>query len=70
MNVCPESGTISSELVYLFVTHLGILMHQYDEPECCLKRLICCLQSQGHSEGSFNQNMTVTTVSTEVLSFC
>ena len=28
------------------------------EPDCLPKRLVCCLQGQGHSEGSYNQNMT------------
>ena len=26
--------------------------------DCLSKRLVCCLQGQGHSEGSYNQNMT------------
>ena len=33
-----------------------MVMHHH-EPECLLKRLVCCLQGQGHSEGSCNWNM-------------
>ena len=30
------------------------------------KRLVCYLQCQGHSKGSYDQNMTVSTISTEL----
>ena len=33
------------------------------------KRLICYFQGQGHSKGSYNQNMTVSTISAELLIF-
>ena len=36
------------------VTKLGV-MKQHHGPKCPGKRLVCCLQVQGHSEGSFNQ---------------
>ena len=39
---------IFSELLNLFATKLGMVMYHY-EPDCLSKRLICCLQSQGHS---------------------
>ena len=42
------------------VIKLGMVMQHY-EPDCLSKRLVCCLQGQGHSEGSYkgsyNQNM-------------
>ena len=37
------------------VTKLGLVMHHY-EPYYLQKRVVCCLQGQGHSEGSYNQN--------------
>ena len=37
-----------------FVTKLGMVMH-YHGPECYARKQICCLQVQGHSEGSYNQ---------------
>ena len=36
------------------VTKLGMTMHHHG-PECHARRLICCLQVQGHSEGFCNQ---------------
>ena len=36
------------------LTKLGMVM-QLDEPNCHARRLVCSLQVQGHSEGSFNQ---------------
>ena len=41
-----------------FTTQLGMVMHHH-EPECLSARLVFCLQCQGHSEGSYNQNMTL-----------
>ena len=31
------------------------------------KKLIHCLQGQGHSEGLYNQNMTISVVSSKLL---
>ena len=36
------------------VTKLGMVM-QHHRPKCLARRLVCCLQVQGHSEGLFNQ---------------
>ena len=41
-----------------FVTKLSMLGHHH-ELDCHVKRLLYCLQGQGHNEGSCNQNMTV-----------
>ena len=32
---------------------------QHHEPECHAEKVVCYLQGQGHSEGSYNQNMTL-----------
>ena len=37
-----------------FVTKLGMVIHHH-RPECLVRRLVCCLQGQGHSEGSYNR---------------
>ena len=37
-----------------YVTKLGMVMHHHG-PECHARRLVCCLQVQGHSGGSYNQ---------------
>ena len=42
-----------------FVTKLGIVMH-HDEPECHA-------QGQGHSKGSYDQNMMISTIFFELL---
>ena len=54
MNVCPDDIFLIGEL---FTTKLCMVMHHY-EPDCLLKRLVCCLQGQGHIEGLYNQNVT------------
>ena len=37
-----------------FVTKLGMVMHHHGS-ECHAMRLVCCLQVQGHSGGSYNE---------------
>ena len=49
-----------------FVTKLGMVM-QHHEPECLVKKIVCCLQGEGDSKGSFDQNMTLSTISYELL---
>ena len=49
-----------------FVSKLGITMHHY-EPECPAERFICYFQGQGHCKSSYDQNMTISTVSFELL---
>ena len=41
-------------------------MHHH-EPECCAKRLVHYFQGQGHSKSSYDQNMTVFSISFELL---
>ena len=36
------------------LTKLSMVMHHHG-PECHARSLVCCLQVQGHSEGSYNQ---------------
>ena len=38
----------------------------YHETECHAEKLVCYLQGQGHSEGLYNQNMSVS-MSSKVL---
>ena len=37
------------------------------EPECHSEKFVCYLHGQGHNEGSYNQNISVSTVSFELL---
>ena len=39
----------------------------YHELVCPVEKLVCCLQDQGHSKGLYNQNMTVSIMSYELL---
>ena len=43
------------------------MVMQHHEPECRAEKLVCCLQWQGHSEGLYSQDMTVSTMSSELL---
>ena len=50
-------STISSELLILLLPNL-VWWCFINEPDCLPKRLIFCPQVEGHSEGSYNWNMT------------
>ena len=39
----------------------------YHELEFHAEKLVCCFQDQGHSMGLYYQNMTVSTISSELL---
>ena len=39
----------------------------YHEAECLAEKLVHCLQYQGYSEGVYNQNMTMSTISSKLL---
>ena len=58
VSVCPDDIFKTAKH---FVTKLDIVMHH--QPECHAKRLVCCFQGQGHSKGSYDQNMTVSIIS-------
>ena len=45
MNVCLEQIFWTTEKL---ITKLGMVLHHH-EPVCLAKRLLCCLQDQGHS---------------------
>ena len=50
-------GMISSGWQNILLSNL-IMAMQYHEPECHAekkKKIVCCLQVQGHSEGSYSQ---------------
>ena len=49
-----------------FVTKPGMVM-QCHKPECHAEKLVHCVQCQGHSEGLYNQNMTISVVSSKLL---
>ena len=40
---------------------------QHHEAECQAEKLVDSVQRQGHSEGLYNQNMTISTESFELL---
>ena len=74
VSVCPDNifetakplKKSSLSDLYIYFTKLGVVMH-YHEPECHAKRLICYIQGQAGSKGSYDQNMTVPTIFSELL---
>ena len=58
--------TISSEPQNIFVTKPGMVM-QHHKPECHAEKLVHCIQYRGHSEGLYNQNMTISVASSKLL---
>ena len=42
---------ICSELMILLGDQLSVTVHVH-KLECLVKRLLCCIQDQGHNEGS------------------
>ena len=73
VNVCPDDIFSMCPIVstqYLlnrstifFLTKLGMVMMYYYEVVCLAKKLVRYLQCQGYSEGLYNQNMTIFTLS-------
>ena len=63
VNVCPDDIFWTTKD---FISKLGIVMHHYDL-ECHAKRLICYFQGQGPCKSSYDQNMTISTVSVALL---
>ena len=49
-----------------FAVKLRLIVH-YHKPECFIEKLDYCVQCQGHSEGLYNQSMTISVVSTKQL---
>ena len=49
-----------------FLTKRGIVMHHY-ELECRAKRIVGYFQCEGYSKGSFDQNMTISTIFSKLL---
>ena len=41
--------TIFAELLILFATKLGLMVH-FHEPECLMEKWDCCVQGEGHSK--------------------
>ena len=63
VNVSPDD---IFKITNYFVSKLGIVMHHY-QLECHAKRLICYFQGLGLCMSSYDQNMTISTVSFELL---
>ena len=55
---------IFSKLMILLVTKLGLMVHHH-KPRCSVKKVDCCIQYQGHSDGSKCQHLFALTISSE-----
>ena len=53
-------------IFFFFWTKLGMLVY-YHEEMCYAEKLVHYLQCQGHSEGLYDQNMTIFTISSKLL---
>ena len=62
-SISPET---LNHFLNIFFTKLGIAVN-YHESMCHVEKLILYLQCQGHSEGLYNKNMTIFTVSSKLL---
>ena len=63
MNVCPDDILCTAEhFLVNSVWWCSIKSHSVMR-----KRIVCYLQGQGHSEGWYDQNMTLSTISFELL---
>ena len=60
VNVCPDNIFRTAEH---FVAKPGMVM-QHHKPECHAEKSV---QYQGHSEGLYNQNMTISLVFSKLL---
>jgi len=49
-----------------FVTRLGMVMHHH-ELEFNTKQFLCYVQGQGHSEGLYDPNVPISTISSELV---
>ena len=65
VNVCPDDIFWTTEH---FVTKSGMVI-QHHKPECHAEELFYCVQCHGHSKGLYNQNMTISFVSSKLLKF-
>ena len=55
-HVCSVSPGLLNH--FIFVTKLDMMVY-YHEAMCHAEKLVHCLQCQGHSEGLYNQNITI-----------
>ena len=63
VNVCPDDIFWITEY---FVTKLDVVTW-YHEPECDVEKSVCYLRGEGYNESSYDQNMTLYTISSELL---
>ena len=59
--------TISSEPQNILLPNLVCKLMQHHKPECRVEKLVHFVQCRGHSKGIYNQNMTVSVVSSILL---
>ena len=58
--------TISSEPQNILLPNL-VWLCSIIKPECGVEKLVHCVQCEGHSEGLYDQNMTISVVSAKLL---
>ena len=63
VNTCLDDSFWTTEH---FDAKPGMVM-QHHKPECPAEELVHCVQCQGHSKGLYNQNTTISTISSKLL---
>ena len=63
VNVCPNDIFYTAKH---FVMKLGVVLHHH-EPECMQEKFVGYFWGQGHSKDSYDQNRTVSTITSELL---
>ena len=60
--------SVSPELLSYCLTKLDMVVY-FQEAVCQAEKLVHYLQCHGHSEGLYNQNMTIFTISSKPVSY-
>ena len=66
-NECLSGQYLLNQRIFCHQTWYG---HTALKAKCCAEKLVHCVQCQGHSEGLYNQNMTISVVSSKLLVVC
>ena len=63
---CLSERYLMTHRTFSLVAKPGMVM-EHHKPKCHAEKLVLCVQCQSHSEGLYNQNMTISVVSSKLL---
>ena len=67
MKVQIVSECLSGQYLLNHFVRQTCMVMQHHKPKCHAEKLVHCVQCQGDSEGLYNQSMTISVVSSELL---